>query len=123
MCAAHTQNIGVCYTFPKQLLVSILKTGRQTEDKISEVFGFDLFVDVTQQGFVSFCIFVSLYPHNFFLHSTEWKIWKIPETFFMYTVHSPDHLCSPFFLLLLNNYTGKRDFVGTRDGNTSVSIC
>lgn len=77
---------------------------------------FDLFVDVTQQGFVSFCVFVSLYFCSFFLHSDEWKFQKILEAFFMYTVHPSDHLCSPS-LLLLNKYIGKRGFVGTRAGN------
>lgn len=118
MCAAHTQKIGVCCTFPEQLLVLILKTGRETEDKISKVFHFGLFFDVTKQGFVSFCIFVSLYFCIFFLHSVKWKFWKILESFFMYTVHPSDHLCSPS-LFLLSNYIGKRDFVGTRAGNNS----
>lgn len=117
MCSAHAQKIGVCCAFPKQLRVSILKTERETEDKISKVFGFDLFVDVTIQGFVSFRFFFSLYFCNFLLHSAEWKFQKIPGAFFIYTVHLSDLLCSPS-LLLLNKYI-RKDFVGRRARNNS----
>lgn len=96
--------------FQKQLLIPILKSGRETEDEISKAFGFDLFVDVTQQGFVSFCIFVSLYFCNFFLRSAEWKFPNIPEALVIYTVHPSDHLCTPsLFLLHKGKNIGKRD--------------
>lgn len=116
MCYTHSKNRCVLH-FSKRASGIYFKDSGETEVKISKLFGYDLFIDVTQQGFVSFRIFVSSYFCNFFLHCAEWKFQKIPEAFFMHTDPS-DHLCSPS-LLLLGKYIGEEDLVGTRTGNNS----